>query len=290
MLIRAGDPGRRFDAEARCDAGAAQAANPAREAPNRWLEPTLSPHSLYKVGQRRRISRLLFWPVYAAFWLALRIVGGYRIENLRAIRGQFAALASRSSPILICANHLTFVDSLLIVWALAPARFYARRYNHLSWNVPADDVFGRRWLCRAILRVTKCIPIDRNGSMRHKDRVLQLCAHLLAKGETVTIFPEGRRSRSGRFDPGRLATGVGKVVAHAGPCRVACVYMRAEGQDGYSDFPRRGSRFRLAMEVIEFGAVLPRPGAYRAITACIGETLARLEKRHFGQPADWEDR
>src|SRR5690349_9534818 len=126
MLIGSGDPGPDCDAHTRLDARDAQGASPAAEEPSRWLEPTLSPQSLHEVEQRRRISRLLFWPVYAGFWLALRVVGGYRIENLRAIRAQYAALAGRPGPILICANHLTFIDSLLIVWALAPASFYAQ--------------------------------------------------------------------------------------------------------------------------------------------------------------------
>ena len=43
---------------------------------------------------------------------------GYRIENLRAFRQKVAELIKeKHGPVIVCPNHLTMIDSLILVWA-----------------------------------------------------------------------------------------------------------------------------------------------------------------------------
>ena len=44
---------------------------------------------------------------------------GYKIANAEAARGEYRRIrAMHRGPLLICANHLTLVDSALVAWAL----------------------------------------------------------------------------------------------------------------------------------------------------------------------------
>jgi hypothetical protein len=56
-------------------------------------------------------------------------------------------------------------------------------------------------------------------------------------------------------------------------CRVLCVYLRGEGQTGYSDAPARGERFR-----VRFASLEPKTeqGGMRGSIAITKQVLARL--------------
>ncbi len=252
-----------------------------------WSSGDLPPTTVRQMARKAIVCRAA-WPFLSALaWCALRLVGKYRIQNLADIRRRYAEIAAVPGPLLICSNHLTFIDSILILWALGSPSWHWRHFTRSSWNVPAADVFGRSRFWRAIFAMTKCVMIDRTGSLRHRDDVLRVCSHLLLMGETVTIFPEGRRSRSGHFDLERLKPGLGKVVAATGPCRVLCIYLRGDRQPAFSDFPPRGSTFKLGMDIIDLDQeVSDLP--YRAITRIVGQRIAHLEESYLTEHASME--
>src|SRR5690554_1127661 len=78
----------------------------------------------------QRLASYLFFPVVAAatlFWL--RGVWRLSLRDPAAARRRFRELASdRGAPILLCSNHLTLVDSMILAWALAPAGLYFRHF------------------------------------------------------------------------------------------------------------------------------------------------------------------
>ena len=82
-------------------------------------------------------------------------------------------------------------------------------------------------------------------------RTLARVTWLLERGDVVLLFPEGGRSRSGRVELDSAAYGVGRVVKALPGCRVLCVYLRGEHQEGWSDLPRRGERFHARLAEIE---------------------------------------
>jgi len=212
----------------------------------------------------------------------LVVCGRFEIENLSEIRRTFRVLVARPGPLLICANHLTYVDSAIILWALAPIWWYSLHYRKLSWNLPAGDHFRKGIFNRLVAFFFKCIFVHRDGSAEHKASVLAAARDLLMSGEPVTIFPEGRRSRSGRVDSKQIKYGVGKLLASLPNATVLCLYVRGHRQEAYSKYPVRGSRFRIGCAVL-------RPSEERSagdkghqgLSLRVVSELSRLEDDYF---------
>lgn len=232
------------------------------------------------VRWQRRVDWILMVPFYSAFALGMRWLGKYTVPDRERLRAEFRQIVQDHPRLLICANHLTFIDSAILVWALGSPGWYLRNFSKFSWNLPAGDFFKKKLIFRVVAFLAKCIFIHRDGSREHKTTVLEVCRDLVAKGEVVTVFPEGKRSRSGRFDLALLTHGVGRIVNDLdGDCSVLCAYVRSHLQDKFSDYPPIGSRFYIEMEVI-------RPGSARApadITHRIGATIKRMEDAYFAR-------
>lgn len=202
------------------------------------------------------VQRWAAWGIapisFTLVWIGLRVVGGYRIDGLaRARREHRQIRACSDAPMLLCANHLTLVDSFLIAWALGSPFWFFVNFSALPWNVPDQGNFATAPWQRALVYALKCLPIRRGGRRAEATQVLARVAHLLRSGDSVLIFPEGGRSRSGRVEVDSAATGVGRVIRSVHGCRVLCVYLRGDRQRGYSGLPARGDRFSVALCEIE---------------------------------------
>jgi len=223
---------------------------------------------------QREVGRLL-GPVWIPAAVAvLRWRHGWQIVGSGAARREFARLRRESqAPLLVCANHLTMVDSFLIAIALGSPWWYVAHFSALPWNTPERDNFSRTWWLRIATYVMKCIPVERGGDRREIGRTLERFIYMLGRGDVGLIFPEGGRSRSGRIDPEASTYGVGRVVKSLPGCRVLCVYLRGEGQAAYSDAPARGERFRVL-----FASLEPKTeqGGMRGSLAITRQILARL--------------
>lgn len=235
-----------------------------------------------QAGWQRLICRLAHVPLYAICVGLMKHKAGYRIARFHEVRRRFAELSSTGDgPLLICANHLTFVDSALMIWAFGSNGWYFRNFDKFSWNLPAGDFFKKKFIYRFVALVSKCIFIHRDGSKQHKDSVVSLCLHLLRGGEVVTVFPEGKRSRTGRFEPDQLTFGTGKMIAQLGRCRVLCVYLRGDKQDSFSNYPAPGSKFHFDMQLLEMTPRGHGREAYQEIVARIGSTIKGMEDKYF---------
>jgi 1-acyl-sn-glycerol-3-phosphate acyltransferase len=213
--------------------------------------------------------------------LMMRYVGCYQIENMEELRKQFKVIAKNNSPLIIASNHLTFIDSTLIIWAMASNFWYFFNYRYFSWNLPAGDVFKKKWYFRIVAYLGKCIFIHRDGTKEHKDEIISLAHDLVKEGEILTIFPEGRRSRSGRFDVDHITFGVGKIIQSLGECNVLCLYIRGDKQAGHSNYPPRGSKFRPLIKLIKVKANSENRRAYLEIGVEIAKNIKELENKYF---------
>jgi hypothetical protein len=244
--------------------------------------PTLSTRARFQLGVQRGVARLLS-PIttFAAaallrFWLRLSVEDGKRIR-----RRYHEIRRENDAPLLICGNHLTMIDSALIAWALASPGCYVRHFSALPWNVPERSKFASTWVRRVLTYIYKCIPIVRGGNRQEISGALARFAYLLQRGEVGLIFPEGRRSRSGRIDPENIAYGVGRIVRSVPGCRVMCVYLRGDRQESYSVAPVRGDRLRVSLSFVE-----PKTdhaglrGSYD-VTRQIVARLAQMEGEYF---------
>ncbi len=211
--------------------------------------------------------------------LVLRFGLGYRIEGLAEARARFRRiLAERSGPLLICANHLTLIDSFLIAWALAPSWRYALRFDLLPWNVPERTNFSSGFWSALLTYLAKGIPITRGGNRRDVAEVLGRLNHLLARGELALIFPEGTRSRIRRVDVESAAWGVGRVIGGLPGCHVLCVYLRGRAQESWGRIPARGDRFHVDLSCIEPKSDQRGMRRSRDLSRQVVTELARMER------------
>ena len=56
--------------------------------------------------------------------LVMTYIFRWKIEGVKSSRAEYSRLRKASVPVLICANHLTKLDSALIGWALGGMTFY----------------------------------------------------------------------------------------------------------------------------------------------------------------------
>ncbi|MBI2388037.1 MAG: 1-acyl-sn-glycerol-3-phosphate acyltransferase [Deltaproteobacteria bacterium] len=200
----------------------------------------------------------------------MRLVRRHRIVGLEEARATYRRALEARRPTLVCANHLTMVDSAFLHHAFASVADYLTDFRRFSWNVPAVENFTTNAALRAIVYLGKCIPIDRSGDAAHHKQVLDTIKELVSHGEVVTLFPEGGRSRTGRVEPANVTYGVGQILRDLGQGsggspdvargsgqspdgrpQVLCAYLRGERQDTWSNMPERGDTMHLRVELLE---------------------------------------
>ena len=228
------------------------------------------------------VGRLLsiIWIPGSVF--AMRVVMRYRIKDAWNLRKRFRKLVKETdTPILICANHLTMVDSAVMAWALGGSWWYLFNYRWLPWNLPEHTNYGFAWYNRVGVWILKCIPIRRGGRREDVSTTLKCVQYLLSRGGTAVIFAEGGRSRTGRMQLDSIAHGMGRIVNSVRKCRALCVYLRGDRQLTYSTVPAHGDSFYVDFEL--FRPVSDYSGMRRSrdFSRQIAERLVSMEKKYF---------
>lgn len=128
-------------------------------------------------------------------------------------------------PVILCANHSSYLDSMLVgICTRRPVRFLIHQ------------AFYRHRLFGFFIRSCGAIPVTQG----HSDReAMRRATALLARGEVLGIFPEGRLSRTGLPAPGKpgaalLAATVGAPIVPITIAGAFFVYPKGE------KFPRPG--------------------------------------------------
>jgi hypothetical protein len=234
---------------------------------------------LYLQNISGRITILIIAPLY--FFMAM--IFFYRVRDLKEIRRQCAIEFSRhDGSWIICANHLTMIDSFILDYALFSLGQYIIGYSKLPWNLPEGSNFQNNIFLRVLCYLSKCIPIHRGGSREKMKKNLDKCVYLLRRGDNIMIFPEGRRSRTGRVNKEDFSYGVGRFVKNVENCKVMCMYLRGDKQHTYSIIPAWGEKFSVQMEVFT-----PEPiegsdlRAQREYATQIIDQLAQMEEKYF---------
>jgi 1-acyl-sn-glycerol-3-phosphate acyltransferase len=254
--------------------------DPPNNAAAAWV--VLPPRARFAVELQRGVSRLLspLWVpgAIAVLWLAL----GYRVNGIERLRSQFRRIRRETrGPLLVCANHLTMIDSAIITWAFGSPGWYLLNFSAIPWNLPERRNFAYSPLSEILSYVMKCLPITRGGARAEVAEVLARFIYLLSRGEVGMVFPEGGRSRSGRVDVEVAAAGVGRIVAALPGCRVLCVYLRGTHQETFSTIPVRGEEFRMRLSTIEPRTRHAGVRGSHDIARQIVAKLAEMEEEHF---------
>lgn len=214
--------------------------------------------------------------------IVMRLWFRYSVADVRRIRREYQQIRAQSDgPLLVCANHLTLVDSFIIAWALGSGTYWLRKPDELPWNTPESTNFGKTLFARMLLYIAKCIPITRGGAREDVGDVLERVKFLLAKGETALLFPEAGRSRSGRVEEHAAAWGVGRIVGAIPGCRVLCVYMRGRKQETWGDYPAKGDAMEVTLAAIEPKSDSKGVRRSRDLAQQIVRQLIRMEEDYF---------
>ena len=144
------------------------------------------------------IQTFFFQPVTG---LAIRLF--YRVE----VSGK-ENLSKLKTPVIAVANHKGIVDSFLMGFVFPwSSKFYPMRYmaEEIKFNGPFLDFFRKIKLLKLLYRIGGAFPSGRGLGL---EGAIQHPLKLLAKGETIVMFPEGRIIKEpslGIFYPGAAA-------------------------------------------------------------------------------------
>jgi 1-acyl-sn-glycerol-3-phosphate acyltransferase len=108
----------------------------------------------------------------------------------------------RRGGAIIAANHLSFLDSALLLGVLPRRTTFIGKAEYLE-----------SWTTRTLFPAIGMIPVDRSGGRRSL-LALDAAAEVLERGELFGIFPEGTRSRDGLLHKGR--TGAARLALRTG--------------------------------------------------------------------------
>lgn len=118
----------------------------------------------------------------------------------------------RTGPVILAANHASFLDPPLVGSALP------RPINYL-----ARESLFRFPVIGAILRSWNAVPVDREGGGA---KGLKMILDRLLTGGGIILFPEGTRTHDGKLQPARSGIGLTVIKSNAPvvPVRVFGTY------------------------------------------------------------------
>jgi 1-acyl-sn-glycerol-3-phosphate acyltransferase len=219
--------------------------------------------------------------------LLLRGFLGYRWENLKAFRAKVRSLLDDEGPVILCPNHLTMIDSLLLIWAMTPAWKALAKPRMFPWNTPEKRNFAHNAVLRFFCYIGKCLPVVRQGPAHQTKAFMDKVKSLLGRGQSLMMFPEGTRSESGRVDTKNFAYGVGKIIddlrTQGLNPRVLCLYLRGRKQAAKSTVPTRGDRFFVDAELVEPSTPHQGLRAARDLATQVIQRLAGMEQAYFAR-------
>jgi hypothetical protein len=251
----------------------------------------LAPRDLWALRLQRAVAWVFTPFTYYVVAIWMRAGRKYAIPDLHAFRADVerklrAADPDDTAPVLVCANHLTLIDSLVLIRALGSGLRYVFDQRRFAWNMPELRNLGSSPLTHAGVYLGKCLPVVRQGPQEQTARTLGKVTHLLQRRQWVMIFPEGTRSRSGRVDTQDFAYGVGKLVQDVPGTRVLCLYLRGRGQATFGNLPRKGETFDLLCDVLTPTSTATGMRGSRDISRAIVQRLAELEAVWFAAHPD----
>jgi len=235
---------------------------------------------VFKAKMVRAFSYIFHLPFGGILIFLIKYGFKIRIRDLQGLRAYYKELFKDPRPLIICSNHLSYLDPVMIIYSFGHHLWYLTHYKSYSWNFPAIE-YSKNFLFRLICHLSKCIFINRSGSVRHHQTVLDLGRRLVQNGEALTIFPEGRRSKTGTFEDQKLAYGVGKIISGMKECRVLCVYVRAVNRKMPCRIPKRGPIFSVTHRMLEFQPTGNSREEVGRITRNIADQIILLEKEFF---------
>jgi len=137
---------------------------------------------------------LLYWVIKAILKPVARVLYRPWVEGMENL--------PRKGPVILAANHVSFLDSIFVPLVLP------RRITYVA----KADYWKRAWT-RWFFAAVRQIPMPREGG-EASERALRAGMRVLRSGEILGIYPEGTRSPDGRLYRGK--TGVARLAIRTG--------------------------------------------------------------------------
>jgi len=162
----------------------------------------------------------------------------------------------QKGPVIICSNHISNWDPM-IVGITCPRNIYF---------MAKEELFKNK-LLRTILRKVHAFPIKRGM----KDRTaLRNALEILKEGNTLGLFPEGTRSKTGEVGDGLAGAGffASRSEAQVVPCAIVGPY-------------QKGKELKVVYgPPIEMDKLRERKASAREVTDVIMQEIRLLKQRN----------
>jgi len=161
---------------------------------------------------------MLYWTLKLTLTPAMRLGFRIRVEGREHV--------PRRGPVILAANHRSFLDSLFLPLAIG--------WRRMTFVAKAEYFERRRtaWFFRGVGQ----IPIQRTGGAA-SEAALSAATSVLRRGEAFGIYPEGTRTRDGFTHRGH--TGVARLALATGaPIVPVGLVGTAEAQPTDAKLPR----------------------------------------------------
>ena len=132
------------------------------------------------------------------YWFMKHVVLGPLLKVLYRPKARGLENVPEEGPVILAANHVSFMDSLFIPLALKRRVVYLGKSDYF-------DSAKTRWF----FKLVNVIPVKREGGTAG-EAAIQAGVRELKKGLVVGIYPEGTRSPDGRLFRGK--TGVARMA------------------------------------------------------------------------------
>ncbi|MBJ7348444.1 MAG: 1-acyl-sn-glycerol-3-phosphate acyltransferase, partial [Thermoleophilaceae bacterium] len=169
---------------------------PPRRAPDASPPPDLTPLSnAAHFHERTRVKgvNMLVYRVVRFFLLPFFLIY-FRLDRVGREH------MPQEGPVIVAANHRSFLDPFILGTMSKRPLYY----------VSKKELFERRWQ-GWILNSLGAFPVARG---RADEEMLETARAILARGDSLVIFPEGTRTRSGSL--ARPKRGVGRLALETG--------------------------------------------------------------------------
>ena len=198
----------------------------------------------------------------------IRSVSTPLYKGLLRVKVEHRDRVPRAGGAIVAANHISFFDSVALLQSIPRRAFFIGKAEYMH-----------SWTTRRLFPAMGLIPIEREQA-RKAIAALEVAASVLDRGDVLTIYPEGTRSRDGLLHKGH--TGVAQLALMSG---APIVPVGLVGTDHIQPIGCRVPRpFRRA--VVRFGEPLD-PAAYggssrrrrQMLTDDLMEAIRRLSRQ-----------
>lgn len=200
------------------------------------------------------LGKSIFAFIFKTFF-RLRIIGA---ENV-----------PQKGPMVLCANHQSFIDPPLAGVALPRDLYFMARHD--LFTIP---VFGK------IIRRVHAFPVKRSGA--GDTAAFKHIFRLLEEGKAVLVFPEGTRSKDGNLQKGMPGAG---FIAYQAKVPVIPCYIYGS----WDVLPRNRNTVRFHQLKVLFGPPVDlekyylqekNKAAYQEISNALMADIAGLKKKY----------